>query len=58
MNGFVKAEERITAHRRNGILGRIGGTPLLRLKNSAAARTRTGVEIYAKAEWFNPSGTV
>ncbi|MBI2620336.1 MAG: cysteine synthase family protein [Ignavibacteriales bacterium] len=58
MNGFVKEEERISADRRNSILGKIGGTPLLRLKNSAAAKTRTGVEIYAKAEWFNPSGSV
>jgi S-sulfo-L-cysteine synthase (O-acetyl-L-serine-dependent) len=34
----------------------VGNTPLLRLRNlSLVAR---GVEIYAKAEWFNPGGSV
>ncbi|MEW6128536.1 MAG: cysteine synthase family protein [Acidobacteriota bacterium] len=32
----------------------VGNTPLLKLKKLAAE----GVEIYAKAEWFNPSGSV
>ena len=34
----------------------IGNTPLLRL--SRIARETPGVEIYAKAEWFNPGGSV
>jgi cysteine synthase B len=33
----------------------VGNTPLLRLRNIAASNT---VEIYAKAEWFNPGGSV
>ncbi|HWN98651.1 MAG TPA: cysteine synthase family protein [Blastocatellia bacterium] len=34
----------------------VGNTPLLRLRNSAPQSR--GVEIYAKAEWFNPGGSV
>lgn len=34
----------------------VGNTPLLRLRNIAA--TSPNVEIYAKAEWFNPGGSV
>ncbi len=34
----------------------IGNTPLLRLRNIAAPSN--SVEIYAKAEWFNPGGSV
>ena len=34
----------------------VGNTPLLRLRN-VLPRSR-GVEIYAKAEWFNPGGSV
>jgi cysteine synthase B len=34
----------------------VGNTPLLRLRN-ILPRSR-GVEIYAKAEWFNPGGSV
>ncbi|MCI0491110.1 MAG: cysteine synthase family protein [Blastocatellia bacterium] len=34
----------------------VGNTPLLRLRNLAAQVG--GVEIYAKAEWFNPGGSV
>ncbi|HKQ05022.1 MAG TPA: cysteine synthase family protein [Blastocatellia bacterium] len=33
----------------------VGNTPLLRLGKLAR---RSGVEIYAKAEWFNPGGSV
>ncbi len=47
---------------KKGNLGRrladtIGNTPLLRLE-SLADLTSAGVEIYAKAEWFNPGGSV
>lgn len=37
----------------------VGNTPLLQLKNvAAAASLPPTVELYAKAEWFNPSGSV
>jgi cysteine synthase B len=39
-----------------GLLGQIGNTPLLRLERMAA--DLPGVEIYAKAEFFNPGGSV
>ena len=34
----------------------VGNTPLLRLRHTAAQSGK--VEIYAKAEWFNPGGSV
>lgn len=34
----------------------VGNTPLLRLRNIVSQASR--VEIYAKAEWFNPGGSV
>jgi S-sulfo-L-cysteine synthase (O-acetyl-L-serine-dependent) len=34
----------------------VGNTPLLRLRNLAPQRGN--VEVYAKAEWFNPGGSV
>ncbi len=40
---------------RSGILDSIGNTPLLRL---AAASEATGCDIYAKAEFLNPGGSV
>ncbi|HYP41054.1 MAG TPA: cysteine synthase family protein [Chloroflexia bacterium] len=41
------------------ITSQIGNTPLLRLARIAAEHgVRPGVEIYAKAEWFNPGGSV
>ena len=38
------------------ILNQIGGTPLVRLKN--IGRELAGVTLLAKAEWFNPGGSV
>jgi cysteine synthase B len=38
------------------VLDSIGNTPLLRLKK--IERDLTSVELYAKAEWFNPGGSV
>ncbi len=38
------------------ILGQIGNTPLLRLRKLAPVNPR--VEVYAKAEWFNPGGSI
>ena len=37
-----------------GLLGAVGNTPLIRLRSLSS----TPVEIYAKAEWHNPSGSV
>jgi cysteine synthase B len=42
--------------RQDKILSRIGGTPLLRLER--LGRHLPYAEIYAKAEWFNPGGSV
>jgi cysteine synthase B len=39
-----------------GVLERVGNTPLLRLER--VGREYPQVEIYAKAEWFNPGGSV
>jgi S-sulfo-L-cysteine synthase (O-acetyl-L-serine-dependent) len=41
---------------RNKILSFVGNTPLIRLER--VARDVAGVEIYAKAEYFNPGGSV
>jgi len=38
------------------ILGQIGNTPLLRFTNTGKEFDR--VEIYGKAKWFNPGGSV
>ncbi len=41
------------------LTAQVGNTPLLRLDRIAAeARLAPDVELYAKAEWFNPSGSV
>lgn len=42
-----------TAH---DVIGNVGNTPLLRLEKVAAEFP--GIEIYAKAEYFNPGGSV
>jgi cysteine synthase B len=44
------------AHPATDILAQIGNTPLLRLKR--ITRDLPGVEIYGKAEYFNPGGSV
>ncbi|MCS7062014.1 MAG: cysteine synthase family protein [Anaerolineae bacterium] len=36
----------------------VGNTPLVRLERLEGARRVAPVEVYAKAEWFNPSGSV
>ena len=40
------------------ILDRIGRTPLLRLKKILPKGTPSSIEVYVKAEWFNPGGSV
>lgn len=42
----------------NSILDRIGQTPLLKLGKILPRNTPSSVEVYAKAEWFNPGGSV
>jgi cysteine synthase B len=36
----------------------VGDTPLIRLRGLEDEVGNTRVELYAKAEWFNPSGSV
>ena len=43
--------------RREGVLDFIGNTPLLRIRRLTRDLSPT-VEVYAKAEWFNPGGSV
>lgn len=40
-----------------GLEGHVGNTPLIRLAR-IASNIAPGVKIFAKAEWFNPSGSV
>ncbi len=40
------------------VLSRIGNTPLLRIQKIAGLDVRPGIELYAKAEWHNPGGSV
>jgi len=53
-----EATKAATLRRRAGesLLDRIGNTPLLRLKR--VGTEFPNVEFYAKAEWFNPGGSV
>lgn len=43
---------------RAAITDLIGNTPLLPLRTVTARRIRPGVRVYAKAEWYNPGGSV
>lgn len=54
----VLADPPVFSNRKDGssILERIGKTPLLRLERIGAEFPN--VEFYAKAEWFNPGGSV
>ena len=40
----------------DSLLASVGNTPLIKLRRSV--QSITAVEIYAKAEWFNPGGSV
>src|SRR5579864_7377729 len=53
---MAQAASTIRAVGRTDILSRIGNTPLLRLEKVAA--DLPGIEIYGKAEYFNPGGSV
>src|SRR3989304_5950581 len=47
-----------TLKSKSSISDRIGNTPLLRINRITNLLMDRGVEIYAKAEWFNPGGSV
>jgi S-sulfo-L-cysteine synthase (O-acetyl-L-serine-dependent) len=48
-----------TLYNPNSLEGQVGNTPLIRLQRTAeAADLPPKVALYAKAEWFNPSGSV
>lgn len=40
------------------LLSRIGNTPLLRMQRIVGANVSPDVAVYAKAEWYNPGGSV
>jgi cysteine synthase B len=53
-----RSRVRVAGRRReSGILRHIGGTPLLRIC-AVAEGVAPSVAVYAKAEWFNPGGSV
>src|SRR5665213_1101866 len=54
MNGSVPA--RVMPRQSHDVIGNVGNTPLFRLAKVGAGLP--GVEIYAKAEYFNPGGSV
>lgn len=58
VNKSIEVSEPLAPSQRIGqpLLDRIGNTPLLKLDRIGAGHP--GVEFYAKAEWFNPGGSV
>ena len=52
--GGVHSDSRLD----DSLLSHIGNTPLFRLNKVAAGLNNPHIEIYAKAEWFNPGGSV
>jgi len=53
----LKRSKTVESCLQNGsILSRIGNTPLLKIESLSQELKR--VEVYAKAEWFNPGGSV
>lgn len=56
---FASTESLKTAVQRNSVESFVGNTPLLELRKTAEQHNLPkSVQIYAKAEWFNPSGSV
>jgi S-sulfo-L-cysteine synthase (O-acetyl-L-serine-dependent) len=51
------SEIQVSAPAVGGLESAVGNTPLLPL-NRLAAHLPPGVQVYAKAEWFNPGGSV
>lgn len=69
MNSYIGSDKELSqeltfaepaeGHRRadrNSVLANVGNTPLLRIRRLSAHLE--GVEIFAKAEWLNPGGSV
>lgn len=52
----IESKTHIVDHHPQGIPSLVGGTPLLPLQN--LFNLAPGINIFAKAEWFNPSGSV
>jgi cysteine synthase B len=52
----VASTARYSERSEESLLARIGNTPLLRLRS--VTREFPNIEFYAKAEWFNPGGSV
>jgi S-sulfo-L-cysteine synthase (O-acetyl-L-serine-dependent) len=52
----IASAVRLTLTRPASVLSHIGNTPLIRLERLAAGLP--GIEVYAKAEFFNPGGSV
>lgn len=50
-------DDRLAVDRRNHVVQLVGNTPLLHL-NHVEPALPPGVRIYAKAEWYNPGGSV
>jgi cysteine synthase B len=57
MTEALLEEPSVGAPERGGLLSRVGGTPLLRLRR-VARDVPAGVEVWAKAEHLNPGGSV
>jgi cysteine synthase B len=54
---MIVSSQNTTSDRRSSVVDLVGNTPLLRLTRIAPELSR-GVELYAKAEWYNPGGSV
>ena len=54
--GLTLNQPATIAHRGERLLDQIGNTPLLRIER--VVREFPNVEFFAKAEWFNPGGSV
>lgn len=51
-------EQHYFRDRVDGLLARVGDTPLVRLSRILPAELSPQVEVWAKLEWFNPGGSV
>ncbi len=49
--------ERVSVGKPTSIIGLVGNTPLIKLEHITAGLP-SAVEVYAKAEWYNPGGSV
>jgi cysteine synthase B len=47
-----------TANRSTDLIGRVGGTPVVRLQRIPSGVVPDSVEIWCKLEWFNPGGSI